>query len=104
RQDRNRLAGLYQIGSVPLPAAQQCLEQPIVGLQVGQLVDPRHRKLVPNIERGSAPVQTQVHPVEGTARIHHAAEQFIGGIINVVGQCVVCTQHEAAGKAPVEID
>ncbi len=57
-----------------------------------------------DVKRRVRAIQPQVHPIEWAARIHDAAEQLIGRVINGVGIGVISANHDSLRKPPVQVD
>ena len=72
-------------------------------MNVGQLIDPANRQLVWNIKGGQTALVAQIITILSAARIHDAAEQLIGGVINILRERVVGPYEQAAGQAMNEV-
>src|SRR5262249_4869801 len=79
-------------------------DERIAGGNVGQVVNPDHRELVRDVQSGAPTFVREVKSVLRTARVHEAAEQLVGGVVDVLGERVVRAEVDALREAALEID
>jgi hypothetical protein len=59
---------------------------------------------VRNVQRGAAAIRGKVKAVLGSPRIHAATKQFVGGIVDVLGERVVRPEIQSLGEPVHEVD
>ena len=94
---------LSEVGSRILPTVQHGLEQAAIRRHLGKVPNPGQCEFMTNIQNGVAAIQRQVSPVLGTTRIHAAAEQLVGSIVNVVCPGVISAQQDTTRHAVIEV-
>src|SRR5262252_6944469 len=73
-------------------------------LHVWDLIQERERELVSNVQGRQAPLSREVKTILSAPWVHTAAEQFVGGIVDVLGKCVIRPEIDSASEAMDEID
>src|SRR5258708_3258353 len=73
-------------------------------MEVREVVDPRYRELVSQIQRRTAALRGKIKAVLRSPRVHTAAEQFVRGIVDVLGKSVVGPEIQSFSEPMHEID
>jgi len=76
----------------------------MVRVHVGNFVQERECELVSDVQSRQAALSREVETILRAPWVHAAAEQFIGGIVDVLGECVIRSQVNPACEAMDEID
>src|SRR6266849_9120982 len=73
-------------------------------MDVREVVDPSYRELVSQIQRRTAALRGKIKAVLRSPRVHTAAEQFVRGIVDVLGKSVVGPEIQSFSEPVHEID
>src|SRR5260370_22556130 len=73
-------------------------------MDVREVVDPSYRELVSQIQRRTAALRGKIKAVLRSPRVHTAAEQFVRGIVDVLGKRVVGPEIQSFSEPMHEID
>src|SRR5215510_2453837 len=73
-------------------------------LQVWNFIQERERELVSVVQGRQAPLSSEVKTILRAPWVHTAAEQFVGSVVDVLGECVIRPQINSASEAMDEID
>src|SRR5262249_17303904 len=73
-------------------------------MNVREVVDPGDRKFVRQVQSGAAALRAKVKAVLRSPRIHAATKQFVGGIVDVLGERVVRPEIQSLGEPVHEVD
>src|SRR5262249_61107126 len=73
-------------------------------LQVWNFIQERERELVSVVQGRQRPLCREIESILRAAWVHTAAEQFVGGIVDVLGECVIRPQINPTCEAMDEVD
>src|SRR5581483_8095070 len=104
RKDGYRLTTLHQVIAGPLPSVHHVVEEAVPDGGPGQVPNPGEGELVADVEGGVSAVEREITPIQGTARVHAAAEQLVGRVVNIVRVSVVAAEEEAFGEPVLHVN
>ena len=104
RKDRDRLTGLRDVEAGELPSVQRALGKGILHVQLGQVVDEADGQLVVDVQSGTTALIAEIVGILRTPRIDPAAEEFIGGIVDVLGKRVVGAEIQATVESVDDVN
>ena len=81
----------------------QSSEEAILGANVWEIIDPSDRELLRQVQSRTAALRGKVEAVLRAPRIDEAAEQFIGGIVDVLRERVVRPEIQSLREPVQEI-
>src|SRR5215471_6975055 len=73
-------------------------------LHVWNFIQERESELVSDVQGRQAPLCREIESILRAPWVHTAAEQFVGGIVNVLGERVIRPQINPTCEAMDEID
>ena len=103
RKWRDWLARLREIGAAPLPSIGDRANESVIVVDGRQIVDPSDRELTWQVERGTAAFIGVVEAVLRAARIHVAAEEFVGGVVDIFREGVVRAEIQTLRETVDEV-